>query len=77
LEGADTYVPGNYFATTNGKGEEVTFTIQYNLWANVISRLEARWDHADSGQAFGNQAPTGSYPNGNSFLFAANLIYQF
>jgi len=37
----------------NGIGEEATATIQYNLWANVISRLEARWDHVDSGDAFG------------------------
>ena len=74
LEGADTYNP--YFAT-DGKGEEVTATIQYNLWANVISRLEFRWDHTDTGKAFANPSPTGSFPNGNSFLMAANLIYQF
>ena len=31
----------------DGKGEELTATVQYNLWANVISRVEFRWDHAD------------------------------
>jgi len=65
------YAASNY-GSTNLKGEEITFTIQYNLWANVISRLEARWDHADSGTAFAN-----NNADGNSFLFAANLIYQF
>ncbi len=27
----------------------VTGTLQYDLWANVISRLEVRWDHAADG----------------------------
>lgn len=64
----------------NGRGEEVTATVQYNLWANVISRLEFRWDHIDSGAAFANPSVGEfgtSYPNGDSFLLAANLIYQF
>lgn len=77
LEGNDTYVAGNYVSPfTDGKGEEVTATIQYNLWANVISRLEFRWDHNDSGNAFGNPSFT-SYPNADSFLLAANVIYTF
>jgi hypothetical protein len=78
LEGADTYVPANYATGfTDGKGEEVTATIQYNLWANVISRLEFRWDHADSGNSFANPSPAGTYPDADSFLLAANLIYTF
>ena len=24
--------------------------LQYNLWANVLSRIEFRWDHAESGR---------------------------
>jgi hypothetical protein len=32
----------------------VTGTLQYDLWQNVISRLEVRWDHAaDGSHAFG------------------------
>jgi len=57
---------------SNGKGEEFTATIQYNLWANVISRAEFRWDHADEGGAFSDNGS-----NANSFLLAANLIYTF
>ncbi|HEY4414507.1 MAG TPA: outer membrane beta-barrel protein [Verrucomicrobiae bacterium] len=55
----------------NGKGEELTATVAYNLWANVISRAEFRWDHMDSGTGFadGNSA--------NSFIAAVNLIYTF
>jgi len=86
LAGATTYGPANYVGTsangnpfTNGKGEEVTATVQYNLWANVISRVEFRWDHIDGGRAFGNPSTAvgTTFPNGDSFLLAANLIYTF
>ena len=33
--------------------EEFTATAQYNLWVNVISRLEFRWDHVEHGNFFG------------------------
>jgi len=62
----------NPYGGGNGKGEEVTATIQYNLWANVISRFEFRWDHIDSGGAFSNSGMLG-----DSFLLAANVIYTF
>ena len=46
--------------------EEFTATAQYNLWANVISRVEFRWDHVEHGNFFGHttgttarQLPTG------------------
>jgi len=62
----------NPYGTTNGKGEEVTATVQYNLWANVISRAEFRWDHVETGGAFSNNGK-----NADAFLLAANLIYTF
>jgi len=30
------------------KGEEVTATVSYDLWANVVTRAEVRWDHAET-----------------------------
>jgi len=58
---------------------ELTATVQYKLWANVLSRVEFRWDHVD-GDAFGYSS-TSSNPNGvmkeNDFMLALNLIYQF
>lgn len=48
----------------------VTGTIQYDLWANVLSRLEVRWDHAEHGAPFNNS-------DENAFLVAANVIYKF
>ena len=43
-----------------GEGDElfgVTATLEYQLWANVITRLEARWDHALEGDPFGDTGP--------------------
>jgi hypothetical protein len=50
----------------------VTATLQYDLWENVLTRLEGRWDHAaDGGGVYGrgNRA--------NDFLIAANVVYKF
>src|SRR6201999_1494493 len=65
LSGDNGFDPGY---SENGKGEEITATVQYNLWANVISRAEFRWDHTDSGAAFGNPSATPTFPNGDSFI---------
>lgn len=77
LRGEYYDLAGNgYNSTTgyslNGKGEEVTATVAYNLWANVISRAEFRWDHVDTGTAFSN-----SGGDANNFIAAVNLIYTF
>jgi len=43
----------------------VTGTFQYDLWQNVISRLEVRWDHAaDGSHAFGGTANSAAVPEG-------------
>lgn len=56
----------------------VTGTIQYDLWANVLSRLEFRWDHSEHGTPFYTSAgATDAHPRANAFLLAANIIYKF
>jgi hypothetical protein len=52
-------------------GVEITETIQYDLWKNVIARAEFRWDHATDA--------TGPFGKGvdNAYLLAANIIYKF
>jgi Putative beta-barrel porin-2, OmpL-like. bbp2 len=65
----------------------LTGTVQYDLWKNVISRLEVRWDHAaDGSNAFGGDGPNQTNSTGglastgnrhNSYIVAANLIYKF
>ena len=48
----------------------VTGTVQYDLWENVLSRLEVRWDHAADGSKVYNG-------KGNDYMVAANLVYKF
>jgi hypothetical protein len=55
----------------NGKGEEVTLTVQYDMWANVVSRVEARWDHTEAGGGYNVQG------NADAFLIALNVVYKF
>ena len=56
---------------------EVTETVQYQLWKNVISRLEFQWDHALSDTpAFGGQTP-GAATRDNAFLLAVNIVFKF
>ena len=55
----------------------VTATAQYNLWKNVISRAEFRWDHVEHGSAFGGTVNGAGPSLSNAFMLAANIIYQF
>jgi hypothetical protein len=56
----------------------VTGTFEYDLWANVMSRLEVRWDHnaGGGGAAFGGET-AGVPTKNNEVLIAANVIYKF
>jgi hypothetical protein len=73
LEGLDA-VENEGFA--HNKIWAATATAQYDLWKNVISRVEFRWDHAEHGDAFGGTT-TGEPTRENAFLIAANVIYKF
>jgi len=70
--------------SVGGLPEEVftlTGTIQYDLWANVLSRLEVRWDDALDGRPFGGSVSGTGIAGGahekNALLVAANIIYKF
>jgi len=65
--------PSPFGSADNIQVWAATATVQYALWENVISRLEARWDHSDEGRYFSSN--TGSRVN--SILLAANIIYKF
>ncbi len=56
-----------------------TFTVDYSLWANVISRVEFRWDHDMKGGpgVFGSTNPDGTARDKNAFSLALNVIYKF
>ncbi len=70
---ATTSIPNRVLALTG--------TVQYDLWANVITRLEARFDRDLNGaNSFGwdpNAGITGSPTSQNAFLLALNVIYKF
>ncbi|HEY3760829.1 MAG TPA: outer membrane beta-barrel protein [Verrucomicrobiae bacterium] len=68
---------GSHSAFPRNQFEEITGTLQYNLWANVLSRLEVRWDHVAHGTPFGDSNSSGGDVKNNDFLIALNLIYQF
>lgn len=63
---------GGYAYGSNSDVWEGTATIQYDLWKNVVSRAEFRWDNKNNG---GFSGPSSS--NQNAYLLAANLIYKF
>jgi Putative beta-barrel porin-2, OmpL-like. bbp2 len=71
-----TLLFGNVGAGNRAEVLSLTGTAQYDLWKNVISRLELRWDHSLAGNdLFGGQTST---PNSeNAWLLAANIIYKF
>jgi hypothetical protein len=69
---------GNSNASSNGA--EFTGTVEYDLWANVISRLEARWDHVIDANNGAYLVPNGSVIDGEERTAVglyANIIYKF
>jgi len=75
-------VDGITFKNPLHKVLALTGTVQYQLWENVVSRVEIRWDHAaDGSDAFGG-TPYGTIDGGlpdkkNEVTIAANVIYKF
>ena len=62
-------------AKDNAQLWAATGTVQYDLWQNVISRLEIRWDHGDEFTYLSGS--TGGFTQRNSVLVAANIVYKF
>jgi hypothetical protein len=89
LNAAGAYItPGAPDVSFGGKQEaqELTATVQYALWANVLTRLEVRWDHVNHGNGYFNGSTTFN-PNSetfsaggtrqDAFMLAAQAIYTF
>jgi len=73
---------GNYAAGDGGIA--LTETVEYDLWANVVSRVEIRYDKATSGIGNGGEGsdvsvlPNGAFvSNSSSVGIYANLVYKF
>ena len=75
---ADAKSDNSYISDT---GISLTETVEYDLWANVVSRLEFRYDHMMTGsynQYFGYVLPTGAeIEEPTSYGVYANVIYKF
>jgi hypothetical protein len=56
---------------------ELTGTMEYDLWANVISRLELRWDRVGSLNTPDSIDDSGSIDHKDSVGLYANVIYKF
>ena len=64
----------------NGRKPQIfalTSTVQYDLWKNVISRVEFRWDRSVNGNNMFGGSTAGDQNRKNAFLLAANVIYKF
>jgi len=68
-------------STNPDRALALTATAQYDLWKNVISRVELRWDHSLTGQktwGLNNSDESGSPGTlKNEWMLAANIIYKF
>ena len=93
----DTAVFGPIGAKANGDPEinkiaALTATLQYDLWKNVISRIEVRYDHLAGKDPVGYGGESGNYTvnndttnvtqgqgegSRNQLMFAFNVIYKF
>lgn len=76
-DAGNTLLFGNVGVGSRAEVLALTGTAQYDLWKNVISRLELRWDHSLNGNdLFGGE--TAGFPDAkNAWLLAANIIYKF
>jgi len=74
---------GTYTGVKSGVNDEkfisVVGTVDYSLWANVITRLEARYDQDASGGAdpYNIGSSSGGGPENYAFSLALNVIYKF
>ena len=58
-----------------GQDEELlgeTFTVQYDMFENVLTRLEARYDHSLDGDIYGS-----AMNDDSSLSLMANIVYMF
>jgi hypothetical protein len=74
------YSPGSFSVNL----VELTGTVEYDLWANVVSRLEVRWDQNMSGKVNILFSENGHYISSNapvtereSVGLYANIVYKF
>jgi hypothetical protein len=78
MYGRAEYASSTYVSTFGArKVIEATATLQYDLWKNVLSRVEFRWDHAgDDLNAYGGTV-FGEPTRDNAYMLIASIAYKF
>jgi hypothetical protein len=78
---ADPAVFASDLGLSRAKIWAFTADAQYDLWKNVVSRVEFRWDHGDNGKFFGaasnSSVDSGAPTRKNAEMIAAQIIYKF
>jgi len=66
-------------APTGDRNElgSITGTLEYNLWENVLTRAEVRWDHALGGDKPFGGSVAGAGTQESALTVAFNAIYKF
>jgi hypothetical protein len=83
FNGRAEYIHGQYEQDGVGAGGysseafEFTGTVEYDLWANVMTRLEARWDHFGSHDTAYALYDSGTVNRQDAVGLYANIIYKF
>jgi len=62
---------------SNGEVWGGTLDVEYELWANVITRAEVRWDHTTHGDNFGGTVNNNVVQKENDVLAALQIAYLF
>jgi hypothetical protein len=84
--GSDYYDIGSNKRTYDNQGMELTATVEYDLWANVTSRLELRYDHLLGDHGYPGISTDSYYYDDytvndselrTSLGLYANIIYKF
>jgi len=71
------FVDSTGASTNPDRAFALSTDVQYDLWKNVISRLELRWDHSLSGQKTWGGTTSPDDSRLNEWMVAANVIYKF
>jgi hypothetical protein len=81
VHGRGEYSHGNIlYTTTGGDAGSVwagTVDVDYQLWSNVMTRVEARWDQTKGDWFGGDQYNGGQADLQNEFLLALQVVYLF
>lgn len=84
ISGRADFAHGALLGTADGsqanldRALALTGTVSYDLWANVLSRLEVRWDHAyGKADQFGGNTAADTANTKESVAVIANLVYKF